>query len=241
MEKLLKELQEAEGLIKKPDVALVTEKYSTSKSKVPITPTKLWNGCNPNLQHVRIWNSSAYMLKGKADKLESRTDVCFFVGYPRKTKGGLFYCPKDHKVIVSTNARFLEDDYVMNHKSKSRIVLEELRRDRLTHNSSIPIVQEEAPQDRVIDIPLPRCSGRNVVTQVDTETQHADTIKTLVSQPVHDDGKQRSESTEKLNSDTQAHVMPHRSRRVRCQLDRYMFLGESYNMIPNELNTKPVN
>ena len=78
--------------------------------------------------------------------MELRTNVCFFIGYHRGTKGGLFYYPKDQKIIVSTNARFLEEDYVMNHKSRSRIVLEELRGDKLTHNSSIPIVQE-APQD----------------------------------------------------------------------------------------------
>ena len=64
------------------------------------------------------------MLKGKTDKLEPRIEVCFLVGYPRGTKGGLFYSPKDQKVIVSTNARFLEKDYVMNHKPRSRIVLE---------------------------------------------------------------------------------------------------------------------
>ena len=86
----------------------------------------------------------------------------------------------------------------MNHKSKSRIILEELRRDRPTHNSSMPIVQEEVPQDRVIDIPLPRCSGRNVVTQANTEMQRADTTNTLVSHPVHDDGKQGSESTKAI-------------------------------------------
>ena len=120
------------------------------------------------------------MLKGKADKLESRTNVYFFVGYPRGTKGGLCYCPKDQKVIVSTNARFLEEDYIMNHKPRSRIVLEELRGDRPTHTSLTLIKQEEAPQDRVIDIPLPRRSRRNVMTQADTETQRVDTINTLV-------------------------------------------------------------
>ena len=52
------------------------------------------------------------------------------------TKGGLFYCPKDQKVIVSTNARFLKDDYVINHKPKSKTILEELRGDRLGHTSS---------------------------------------------------------------------------------------------------------
>ena len=97
-------------------------------------------------------------------------------------KCGLFYCPKDQKVIVSNNTRFLEEDYVMNHKPQSKIILKELRGDRPTHDSSIPIVQKEAPQDRVIDIPLPRHSGRNFVTQADTETQRADTINTLVPQ-----------------------------------------------------------
>ena len=53
------------------------------------------------------------MLKGKTDKLEPRTEVCFLIGYPRETKGDLFYSPKDQKVIVSTNARFLEEDYVI--------------------------------------------------------------------------------------------------------------------------------
>ena len=65
-----------------------------SKS-VLITPTELWNGRKPSLQHVRIWGSVAHVLKRKTNNLESRTDVYFFVGYPRVTKRGLFYCPKD--------------------------------------------------------------------------------------------------------------------------------------------------
>ena len=80
------------------------------------------------------------MLKGKTDKLEPRIEVCFLIWYPRGTKGGLFYSPKDHKVVVSTNAWFLEEDYVMNHKPRSRIVLEELRGDRPVQTSLIPIV-----------------------------------------------------------------------------------------------------
>ena len=56
-----------------------------------------------------------------------------------------------------------------------------------------------------------------------------------------DDSAQGSKSTEQLNSDTQTPVMPHHSGRVRHQLDRNMFLGESYDMIPDELNAKPVN
>lgn len=85
------------------------------------------------------------MLKGKADKLESRTDVCLFVGYPKGTKGGLFYDPKDKKVIVNTNARFLEEDYIMDHKRKSKITLEEMRRITSVQSIDIPYVQECCP------------------------------------------------------------------------------------------------
>ena len=85
---------------------------------------KLWIGRKPSLWHVLIWGSLSHVLKGNTDKLESRIEVCFFIGYPRGTKGGLFYSLKDQKVIVSTNATFLEEDYVIDHKPRSRIVLE---------------------------------------------------------------------------------------------------------------------
>ena len=58
---------------------------------------------------------------------------------------------------------------------------------------------------------------------------------------MHDDGAQGSESTKQLNFDTHTQVMPYFSRSVRHQPDQYMFLGESYDMIPNELNAEPVN
>ena len=57
----------------------------------------------------------------------------------------------------------------MNHKPRSRIILEELRGDRPVQTSLIPIVQEETPQESVLDIPLPRCSGRIVEMRVDAE------------------------------------------------------------------------
>ena len=88
----------------------------------------------------------------------------------QRNKGWFFYSPKDQKVIFSTHARFLEEDYVINHKTPSKIILEELRGE--TQSTSIPIVQEE-PQDtaqQVIndtqELEVPRRSGR-VVRQPD--------------------------------------------------------------------------
>ena len=39
----------------------------------------------------------------------------------------MFYDPQDQKVFVSTNARFLEEDYMIDNKPKSKVILEEMR------------------------------------------------------------------------------------------------------------------
>ena len=78
----------------------------------------------------------AHMLKGKTGKLEPRTKVCMFVGYPKGTRGGLFYCPSDKKVFVSINVTFLEDDYMTKFKPRSKVVLEELRSNQIKKSPS---------------------------------------------------------------------------------------------------------
>ena len=67
------------------------------------------------------------MLKRDPSKLEARSEVVLFVVYPKGTKGYLFYDPKEQRVLVSTNARFLEQDYMLNNKLSSKVVLDELR------------------------------------------------------------------------------------------------------------------
>ena len=49
-----------------------------------------------------------------------------FLGYSKETKSYLFYNHKDNKVFVSTNANFLEDDYVNNFNPRSKFVLAEI-------------------------------------------------------------------------------------------------------------------
>ena len=93
-----------------------------SKS-IPKTPRELWSGRKPTLKHFRIWGCLAHVLKGKMSKLETRSKVCYFIGYLKGTFGWYFYDPREQKVFVSANAIFLEDDYIMNRKPKGRIVL----------------------------------------------------------------------------------------------------------------------
>ena len=66
------------------------------------------------------------MLKRDPSKLEARTNACLFVGYPKSTKCYLFYNPQERKVIANTNTRFLEEDYMINNKPRSKVILEEL-------------------------------------------------------------------------------------------------------------------
>ena len=96
-----------------------------SKS-VSKTPTKLWSWRKPSLNHISIWGAPAHVLRKEPHKLESHIEVCLFIGYPKGTRGGLFYSSSEKKVIVSTNEKFFEEDYVNNFKPKSKVILKEL-------------------------------------------------------------------------------------------------------------------
>ena len=66
------------------------------------------------------------MFKKKTEKLDTKSELCYFIGYPKGTKCYLFYDLKEQIILVSTNAIFLEDDYVMDQKSNDRFDLREL-------------------------------------------------------------------------------------------------------------------
>ena len=52
--------------------------------------------------------------------------MCRFIGYPKGMRSEIFYNQKENKVIVITHATFLEEDYMNNFKTRSKVVLEEL-------------------------------------------------------------------------------------------------------------------
>jgi hypothetical protein len=146
-----------------------------SKS-VSKTPFELWRGCKASLRHFRIWGCPAHVLEANPKKLEPRSKVCLFVGYPKETRGGYFYDPKENKVFVSKNAIFLEEDHIRDHKPRSKIVLDELS--NKATNTSTTVVEEASMSTRVVepstsslphphlDMREPRHSGR-VVNQPD--------------------------------------------------------------------------
>ena len=90
------------------------------------------------------------MLKGKSDKLQSKIEVIFFVGYPKGTVAGLFYSHKDNKVFVSTNAKFLENDYMNDYTPKSIVVLAKINEpviEQSMDETKDDVVVSNTPQD----------------------------------------------------------------------------------------------
>ena len=89
-----------------------------------------------------------------------------FLGYSKETKGYLFYNHKDNKVFVSTNAKFLEDDYVNNFNPRSKVVLveiDELVIEQPTVETRDDVAVLDTPQDithKMTSTQEPRRRGR---------------------------------------------------------------------------------
>ena len=108
------------------------------------------------------------MLKGKPGKLEQKSKVCLLVGYPKEIRGYLFYSRNDNKVFVSTNAKFLENDYMNNFTPRSRVVLAEMNElviEQPMDETRDNLVVSDTPQDTTREMSstqVPRHSGRIV-------------------------------------------------------------------------------
>ena len=92
--------------------------------------------------------------------------------YHEKTGGAYFYSPQGNKVFVSTNATFLEKDYMREFKPRSKVLLNELLAGSTSKPSTIVVDRNAAPLASESQIHIyqndlpPRHSGR-VVRQPD--------------------------------------------------------------------------
>ena len=147
--------------------ALETEAYILNmvpSKSVPKTPMDMWTGWKLILNNIRIWGCPAYVLKQSSDKLDVKSELCWFVGYPKATRGYNFYNKSDMKVFVSTNAKFMEEEYIMYH------IIRDMN--EWTENTEFPSIQDNVPVDPQplildTDTPnMPRCSGRVIIPLV---------------------------------------------------------------------------
>ena len=197
---------------------------SNSVSK---TPTELWNGRKPSLNHIRTWGAPTHVLRKEPHKLESRTEVCLFIGYPKGTRGGLFfYRSSEKKVIVSTNVNFFEEDYVNNFKPKSKVILEEL--DSAQESPKPP---EFGPIMPLFPVCVQQRKNENILegeqAQVEPIVEQQVDIQVEPKQPEN----QIQNYQEDLPVEPQHPVEFRRSGRTTRKPSRYLLLGESYQAI----------
>jgi hypothetical protein len=92
-----------------------------------------------------------------SDKLTPKSDKCFFVGYPRETKGYYFYNKEEGKVFVAHNGVFLEKEFLSKGLSGSKVQLEEI--EETLETVSAPTEDPRDVQDvaqTVVEAPAPR-------------------------------------------------------------------------------------
>lgn len=74
------------------------------------TPYELWWGCKPDLGHLRVFGSEAYVHvpSVKRIKMDSKARKLTFVGYSMKHKGYRFLDRETDQITISRDARLIE-------------------------------------------------------------------------------------------------------------------------------------
>ena len=184
--------------------ALETAAFTLNRvptKSVDKTPYEIWTGRVPNLSFLKIWGCEVYVKRLISDKLDPKSDKCFFVGYPRETKGYYFYHKSGNKVFVARHGTFLEEEFLSKESSGSTVALEEIR-DPLPEASgeAEPVQVPSEAEEQVQQVPNVRRSVR-VVRQPERylgfhEILHIDDIEPLT----YNDAISRDDSEEWLGA-----------------------------------------
>ena len=151
----------------------------------PVTPYQNWYGSKPNLSHLRIFGSIAFIHVPKAErrKLDSKSLKCFFVGYSLTQKAYRFWDPVSRVIKISRDVVFDEQLYPTAPSNSTKTVSENVIKNQ-TH-PFLPTVQMEP--ERIIDQERsnsnstvnPEQNVQPMTDHIQTDPEHAnsDTIK----------------------------------------------------------------
>lgn len=85
--------------------------FCITKSLNGCTPYELWKGKKPDISHLRSFGCKVHVLNKNPNKgkFEPRTVEGIFVGYADTSRGYRIWIPKDRKVIVARDVKFLDE------------------------------------------------------------------------------------------------------------------------------------
>jgi hypothetical protein len=105
-------------------------------------PYEIWTGKHPGLSFLKVWGCEAYVKHLMSDKLATKSEKCFFVGYPRETKGYYFYNKAEGKVFIARNGVFMEKEFHFKGVSGSKVQFEEIHETPKNVSASTNPIQE---------------------------------------------------------------------------------------------------
>ncbi|KAL0361400.1 UNVERIFIED_CONTAM: Retrovirus-related Pol polyprotein from transposon TNT 1-94 [Sesamum radiatum] len=120
-------------------------------------PPSFW-GHALETAYLRVWGSPAYVKRLVGDKLDPRSSLCRFVGYPKETAGYYFYDPTEQKVFVSRNAVFLKKDFPSDNQCDEVLIEESSSKplhdstasfEPTVHTNGVPILRRSTRESRV--------------------------------------------------------------------------------------------
>jgi len=82
------------------------------------------------LRHLHVWGCQAEVriYNPQEKKLNERTINVYFIGYPEKSKGYMFYCPTHSTRIVETGkARFIKNGETSGSEASQNMEIKEVR------------------------------------------------------------------------------------------------------------------
>jgi len=133
---------------------------------------ELWTGRKPSLRHLHVWGCQAEIriYNPHEKKLDARMISGYFITYPEKSKGYMFYCPTHSKRIVETgNARFIDNGETSWSEASRNMEIKKVRvQVPLTSTSTSRIVVpyvDEAYNDQEEQINDPEVNNEPIVEQ----------------------------------------------------------------------------
>ena len=117
---------------------------------------------------------SYFCKRVESDKLDSKSDKCYFVGYPKESFGYYLYNPNEQKVFVSRHAAFLEKEFILEMASGSQIELDEVREPQSRKEKEVE--QELIPHDDAVELTTQDTQGDSRSSRIRHPPQRYDDV-----------------------------------------------------------------
>ncbi|KAL0315387.1 UNVERIFIED_CONTAM: Copia protein [Sesamum radiatum] len=73
------------------------------------TPYQIWHGKPASYKYLRVWGSPAYIKRLVGDKLDSRSSLCRFIGYPKETAENAVFLERGFPTDTRRDELLLEE------------------------------------------------------------------------------------------------------------------------------------